>query len=79
MVNSIDWLSDDTGLIELRTKGVASRPIDSEYLGDENSGKRDMIKYLNFGLPLILVLAYALFRNFKARNLRMQRMQERYV
>ncbi len=79
MVNSIDWLSDDTGLIELRTKGVASRPIDSAYLGDENSGKRDMIKYLNFGLPLLLVLFYALYRNFKARNLRMQRMQERYV
>ncbi len=78
MVNSIDWLSDDTGLIELRTKGVASRPIDSEYLGDENAGKRDMIKYLNFGLPIVLVLLYALFRSNRQRNLRMQRMQERY-
>ena len=79
MVNSIDWLSDDTGLIALRTKGVASRPIDSEYLGDENAGKRDMIKYLNFGLPILLVLIYALFRSTRQRNLRMQRMQERYV
>lgn len=79
MVNSIDWLSDDTGLIALRTKGVASRPIDSEYLGDENAGKRDMIKYLNFGLPIVLVLLYALFRSNRQRNLRMQRMQERYI
>jgi len=78
MVNSIDWLSDDTGLIALRTKGVASRPIDSEYLGDENAGKRDMIKYLNFGLPIVLVLLYALFRSNRQRNLRMQRMQEKY-
>ena len=78
MVNSIDWLSDDTGLIELRTKGVASRPIDSEYLGDENAGKRDMIKYLNFGLPILLVLIYAFFRNTRQRSIRMKRMQERY-
>ena len=27
MVNSIDWLSDDTGLIDLKTKGITSRPI----------------------------------------------------
>lgn len=79
MVNSIDWLSDDTGLIALRTKGVAARPIDSEYLGDENVGKRDMIKYVNFGLPIVLVLLYAFFRSTRQRNLRMQRMQERYV
>ncbi|MFC2097997.1 GldG family protein, partial [Bacteroidota bacterium] len=28
LVNSIDWLSDDTGLIELRTKGIATRPLE---------------------------------------------------
>jgi gliding-associated putative ABC transporter substrate-binding component GldG len=27
MTNAIDWLSDDTGLISLRTKGVSSRPM----------------------------------------------------
>ncbi|MCK5704873.1 MAG: Gldg family protein, partial [Cyclobacteriaceae bacterium] len=26
--NAIDWLSDDTGLIELRTKGITSRPLE---------------------------------------------------
>lgn len=79
MVNSIDWLSDDTGLIELRTKGVAARPIDTAYLGDENVGKRDFIKYLNFGLPVLLVIIYGLFRSSVQRNKRMRRMQERYV
>jgi len=79
MVNSIDWLSDDTGLIALRTKGVASRPIDSDYLGAENAGKRDMIKYLNFSIPILLVLIYAFYRSTRQRNLRMQRMQEKYV
>ena len=27
LVNGIDWLSDDTGLIDLRTKGTVTRPI----------------------------------------------------
>ncbi len=76
-VNSIDWLSDDTGLIELRTKGVATRPIDEAYLGDENVGKRNFLKYLNFGLPILLVLLYGFFRSQRAKNLRMRRMEER--
>ncbi|MCB0593070.1 MAG: Gldg family protein [Lewinellaceae bacterium] len=79
MVNSIDWLSDDTGLIELRTKGVASRPIDQEYLSDEASGKRTFLKYLNFGLPLLLVLIYGFIRVQQQKNRRLRRMQERYV
>jgi gliding-associated putative ABC transporter substrate-binding component GldG len=79
MVNAIDWLSDDTGLIELRTKGIATRPIDEEYLGDENAGKRNFLKYINFGLPIMLVILYGFFRSQRQRNLRMKRMQEKYV
>lgn len=78
MVNGIDWLSDDTGLIELRTKGIASRPISDEYLGDEAASKRDFLKYLNFGLPLLLVVLYGFFRSQRQRNKRIRRMQERY-
>ena len=74
MVNSIDWLSDDTGLIELRTKGVSSRPI--EELED---GRRSFLKYLNFLLPIGLILIYGFLRSQKAKNLRLQRMQERWV
>ncbi len=78
MVNAIDWLSDDTGLIDLRTKAVATRPISEEYLGDENAGKRSIMKYLNFGLPLLLVIGLGIFRNQRQRAIRMKRMQERY-
>jgi gliding motility-associatede transport system auxiliary component len=78
MVNAIDWLSDDTGLIGLRTKGIATRPIKEEYLGDENAGKRSFMKYANFGLPIFLVILYGFFRSQRHRNLRMKRMQERY-
>ncbi len=78
-VNSIDWLSDDTGLIELRTKSIASRPIDEAWLGDEAAGKRNTVKLLNFGLPILLVILYGIFRSRQRMRLRMKRMQESYV
>ena len=79
LVNGIDWLSDDTGLIELRTKGVSSRPIDQAYMGEEAAGKRSLLKYLNFGLPILLVLLIGLIRYQQQRNIRLKRMQERYT
>ncbi len=74
MVNSIDWLSDDTGLIDLRTKGVTSRPI--EQLED---GQKTMYKYLNFLLPVGLVILYGFIRAQRRRARRMKRMQESYA
>jgi gliding-associated putative ABC transporter substrate-binding component GldG len=66
LVNAIDWMSDDTGLIDLRTKGVQSRPID-----ELEDGTRTFIKYLNFLLPIILLMIYGLIRmqlNKRKRN-----------
>ncbi len=57
LVNGIDWLSDDTGLIQLRTKGVTARPIIQ--LED---GTKTLLKYGNFLLPILLVIGYGLFR-----------------
>ena len=74
LVNSIDWLSDDTGLIELRTKGVSSRPID-----ELEDGTRSLIKYVNFLLPIILILIYGFIRGQRSKSERMKRMQERWV
>jgi len=73
LVNSVDWLSDDTGLIDLRTKGVSSRPIKEL----EESETR-FIKWLNFLLPLVLVLLLGLFRHQRNRNIRIKRMTEDY-
>jgi len=73
MVNSIDWLSDDTGLIELRTKGVVSRPIDQLEEGTQN-----LLKYLNFLLPIILVLIYGYIRMQRKKITRIKRMEESY-
>lgn len=74
MVNSIDFLSDDTGLIELRTKGVSSRPLDQI-----EDGRKAFLKYFNFLLPLLLIIGYGIFRMQMRRNLRVKRMEEGYV
>ncbi|MBK9107528.1 MAG: Gldg family protein [Saprospiraceae bacterium] len=73
LVNGIDFLSDDTGLIDLRTKSVDTRPI--EELTDS---KRNTLKYLNFLLPIGMVIVYGIFRTNRNRQIRKRRMEERY-
>lgn len=55
--NCIDWLSDDTGLIDLRTKGITNRPIKQLEVGEKT-----LIKYANVLTPIILILIYAFIR-----------------
>lgn len=74
MVNAVDWLSDDTGLIDLRTKGISYRPLDQ--LEDATKAT---LKYLNFFLPLALLALYGLIRNQRNRIRRVKRMEEDYV
>jgi ABC-type uncharacterized transport system involved in gliding motility auxiliary subunit len=74
MVNSIDYLSDDTGLIELRTKGVTSRPID-----EMEDSRKQFLKILNFSLPILLIIIIGIIRGQQQRNLRYKRMEEAYV
>jgi gliding-associated putative ABC transporter substrate-binding component GldG len=72
-VNSIDWLSDDTGLIELRTKQVTSRPIK-----EMPDGRKTFLKWFNFLLPIILIIIYGLIRMQMNRNKRIKRMEVDY-
>ncbi len=74
MVNSIDWLADETGLIQLRTKGITSRPI--EHLED---GTKTWLKWLNFLVPITLIIVYGIIRMQRNRNKRIKRMEEGYV
>ena len=55
--NAIDWLSDDTGLVELRSKGISSRPL--EAIEDET---KTLLSYLNMGSPIFIILLYAVLR-----------------
>lgn len=75
MTNAIDWLSDDTGLIGLRTKGITSRPIET----DLSVGTKTFIKYANFLVPILLIIGYGLFRFQVRRRKRNKLMHEEYV
>ena len=73
--NAVDWLADDTGLIELRTKSVTSRPINANL--DETT--KSFIKYFNFLLPIFLVVAYGIYRYRKNKFVRNQIQKIEYV
>lgn len=72
--NAVDWLSDDTGLTELRTKAVFSRPLYD--MPDEST--RLIIKLLNLLLPIILIIGYGLIRMQSRRSQRLKWAAERY-
>lgn len=71
--NSVDWLSDNTGLIELRSKVVKFSPIK-----DVSDGEKLFLKYFNFSLPIILVLFYGIIRMQVKKRIRTKRMEEIY-
>ncbi len=71
LVNSIDWLSDDTGLIELRTKEITSRPL--KHL--ENS-TISFLKWFNFLTPIILIIIYGFIRMQLNHRKRIKRMED---
>jgi gliding-associated putative ABC transporter substrate-binding component GldG len=57
--NAIDWLSDDIGLIDLRTKSVTFRPLENI----EDSTK-ELVKYINVFFPIILIIGFGLGRKY---------------
>lgn len=63
VANAIDWMSDDTGLNDLRTKGITARLLDPV---DDTT--KNLIKYGNVLIPIFLIIAYGIFR--RQRNLR---------
>lgn len=75
MANAVDWLSDDTGLISLRTKGVTARPIDPNL----SDATKATLKYLNFMLPILLIIIYGLYRAQIRRKIRNNLQQTDYV
>ncbi len=69
--NSIDWLADNTGLIELRGKVVTYNPIK-----DVSDRMKLFLKYLNFSLPILLVILYGIIRMQVKKVIRKKRMEE---
>ena len=73
LVNAIDWLSDDTGLIELRTRGITSRMLDQI-----EDGRKNFLKWLNVLLPVLLIITYGIIRAQRNRLIREKRRNENY-
>ncbi len=74
VVNSIDFMSDDTGLIQLRSKKQKVRLL--EQLDDAT---KQVLKILNFILPIILIILFGIFRYQKRKILRIKRKGDYYV
>ncbi len=75
VANAVDWLGDESGLVDLRTKGVTSRPINEGM----DEGTKAFYKYLNFLLPLLLVIGYGIYRSQLRMKKRNKLMSEDYV
>ncbi len=73
LVNAVDWLADDTGLIGLRTRGITSRMLDQI-----EDGKKNFLKWLNVLLPVLLIIAYGIIRSQRNRLIREKRRNENY-
>jgi gliding-associated putative ABC transporter substrate-binding component GldG len=69
--DAVDWLSDNTGLIELRSKVVQFVPIK-----EVSDAQKLFLKYLNFSLPILLVLFYGIIRMQVKKRIRTKRMEE---
>lgn len=73
LVNAVDYMADQTGLMDLRTKGVTARPL--KQLSDTH---RNFLKLFNFLFPIVLIIGYGFIRIEKNRTIRIKR-KEGYV
>ena len=72
IMNAVDYLMGDRGLIELRSREITSRPLNE--LSDTN---RKTWKWINIVMPTVLVLGFGFFRNRKQKSMA-RRVEELY-
>jgi ABC-2 type transport system permease protein len=60
LLNAADYLTDDSGIIELRNKEIKIRLLDRARIRTEKS----FWQFLNIGLPLILLVIFGILRHF---------------
>ncbi len=71
LINAIDWLTDDTGLIELRNQ-VPKVALIEKLTGEEDASSRQIFKIFIFLLPILIAIGFGFFR-FRLRQGRMKR------
>ena len=60
LLNAVDYLLDDSGLIQLRSKSLQIRMLDKQKAFKE----RSYWQFLNVGLPLILLFVFGIIFNY---------------
>lgn len=73
-INSIEWLADNSGLIQLRNKFTTF-----SFLEPLNDNTKEFIKYLNFFLPILLIILAAIIHYRKQQLKRAHRSQRGYI
>lgn len=73
-LNSIEWLADNSGLIQLRNKFTIFTSLDPV---DEPT--KEFLKYLNFFLPILIILIAAIVHFRKNQRKRINRSRPGYV
>jgi ABC-2 type transport system permease protein len=64
LLNCIDYMIDDSGLISARTKQVKLRLLDKTKLAE----RKDQIGYLNVSLPVVLVIIAGIIKYYLRRK-----------
>lgn len=73
-INSIEWLADNSGLIQLRNKFTTF-----SFLEPLNDNTKEFMKYLNFFLPILLIILAAIIHYRKQQLKRAHRSQRGYI
>lgn len=73
-INSIEWLADNSGLIQLRNKFTTFSSLEPI-----NEHSREALKYLNFLLPIVFVTLAAIIHNRRKQRKRINRSRRGYI
>lgn len=60
LLNIADYLTDDSGIIQLRTKEIRIRLLDKARIGEEKT----FWQILNIGLPVLLIILFGIFQHY---------------
>lgn len=60
LLNMADYLTDDSGIIQLRTKEIKIRLLDKARIGEEKT----FWQILNIGLPVLLIILFGIFQHY---------------
>lgn len=73
VLNTLDYISGDSSLIQLRSRGVEYKPLKADF----SAKQRKLIKWTNILLPSILLLVYGLI-SFKLYNNKKKMLEKIY-